>query len=427
MRTGAIIWVGILTVLCLLAAPVAHAQDASADPSSAAKSSKKRFAIGVALPLSGEYAPVGKQVLESIELAARDLGVRLVSKDTEGTPVGAIEAVRELAKDDEILAVLGPIGRRESRAAAQIAQREGIPLFSYASSDAVNRAGNWVYRLRLTPAEQARQLADAVRTHLSDQKRVGILFPESNYGREAAVAFATRFAALGGEVSAVASYPEKTTDFRKPLDELVGKRVHLGKRARYGKRRADGDGYAKIRRKASVDFDLLFIPDFHGRISRLLPFLPQAGLQTGEGGKGTAVQMLGLAGWQGSSMKLTGAHAAGAIYTDLFVGDADGGRSEDFATMFEGKTGRRPVDLDAEVFDSAWMVAKLLQKAQKRHQAAANKPSTAELRLFLANQLPRKPEFSGVSGDLGFGQQGAPVRPVKLYQFDVDGTVTPFR
>lgn len=412
-----------LLALFVLASPTVYAQTSGKEKSP----QKATFAIGVAVPLSGEYAPVGKQVLEAAEVAARDLGVRLVSKDTEGTPVGAAKAVRDLAKDDDVLAVLGPVGRRESQAAAQIAQRLGIPLFSYASSDAVNRAGNWVYRLRLTPAEQATRLAEAVRKHLDDQKRVGILFPESNYGREAAVAFARRFTALGGEVRAVASYPEKTTDFRKPLDELVGKRVHLGKRARYGKRRADGDGYAKVRRKASVDFDLLFVPDFHHRVSRLLPFLPQAGMQTGEGGEGTAVQMLGLAGWQGSSMTLTGAHAAGAIYTDLFVGEADGGRAEDFSTMFEGRTGRRPVDLDAEVFDSAWMVAKLLKKAKERHEEADEKPSTAELRLFLANQLPREPSFSGVSGDLGFGPQGEPIRPVRLYQFDIEGTVTPWR
>jgi ABC-type branched-subunit amino acid transport system substrate-binding protein len=354
----------------------------------------------------------------------------VVTRDTEGTPVGAIAAISELAKDDTVLAVIGPIGQRESRAAAQIAQRVGMPLLSLASDEAVNRAGNWVYRLRLTPAEQAAQLAEAARKHLGDQQRAAIFFPESQYGQEAAVAFADRFTQLGGQISAVASYSEDTTDYRKAVDELVGRRVQVGKRQRVAKRRADGDGYVSVRTKATVDFDLLFIPDFHRRVSRMFPFFPKAGIQTGAGGEGVAVQMLGLSGWQGSSMKLTGAHAAGAIYLDPFAGSADGGRAEDFAMMFEGKTGRQPVDLDAEVFDGAWLVSKLIEGASGRddeQDEKSERPSAAKLRLLVANQLPRDEAIAGVSGELRFGLKGAPLKRLRLYQFDIEGTVTPWQ
>jgi ABC-type branched-subunit amino acid transport system substrate-binding protein len=412
----------ILSAVCVLFSSPVLSQTPP-DPSQ-----KRSLAIGVAVPLSGEYAPLGKQVVEAVELAAADTGTRVVTRDTEGTPVGAIAAITELAEDDNVLAVIGPIGRRESRAAAQVAQRVGIPMLSLASSEGLNHAGNWVYRLRLTPAEQAAQLAEAVRKHLGDQRRAAILFPESTYGREAAVAFAEHFQKLGGQISAVASYSEDTSDYRKAVDELVGKRVHVGKRQQVGKRRADGDGYVSVRRKASVDFELLFIPDFHHRVSRMLPFFPKGGIQTGEGGDGTAVQMLGLSGWQGSSMKLTGAHAAGAIVTDSFAASADGGRSEDFAMMFEGKTGRRPVNLDAEVFDGAWIVGKLIEKAAGRTSGEAGEAtSTAKLRLFLANQLLRDKTVTGVSGEFSFGPRGEPLRRLRLYQFDIEGTVTPWQ
>lgn len=413
--------------MCLCLSSLAFGQDASSNSNTTPESDAPAWAIGLAVPLSGEYAPLGKQVRQAARLAARDAGVRLVAQDTKGTPVGAIEAVRALAEDDQVLCVLGPIGQHESRAAAQIAQRAGMPLLTLASVDAVNQVGNWVYRLRQSPAEQAAALAEAVRERLGDQKTAGIFFPESTYGRQAALAFAERFVALGGSVNAVASYPEDTSDFRKPLGALLGTRVWLGKRARAGKRRADADGYLRLRAKPAVDFDLLFIPDYHQRVARMLPFMPAAGIQTGEGGEGTAVQMLGLRGWQGSSMKLTGAHAAGAIYADVFAGPAEGGRAEDFARMFEGKTGRRPVDLDAQVFDATWMLGKLIERRAATLAEVSSKISPAKRRLDLANHLPRAEHFKGVSGELGFGPDGQPRRPIRLYQFDVEGTVTPWQ
>ncbi len=411
--------------LCVSAPLLAQQHPAGAqDPS---QHQQPTYAVAVAVPLSGKYAPLGKQVLQAARIAARDAGVRLVSKDTEGTPRGAITAVSALAKDDSVLAVIGPIGEHESRAAAVVAQRAGLPLFALASDDAVNRVGNWVYRLRTSPAEQAAGLAVAVRKAMKAQERVGIFFPESVYGQQAAVAFARAFEAHGGRVTAVASYPADTTDFRKPLAELVGTRVHLGRRARAGKHRADRDGYLRVRHKPTVDFDLMFIPDYHQRVARMLPFLPGAGLQNGDGGDGVAVQMLGLSGWQGSSMRLTGAQAAGAIYSDVYVGAADGGRAEDFARMFEGKTGRQPVNLDAEVFDSTWMIAKIIARRVDHAHKTKTDPSTAALRLAVANHRPAKAGFRGVCGAFGFGPQGQPLRPVRLYQFDIGGSVTPYR
>jgi branched-chain amino acid transport system substrate-binding protein len=430
-HTPFIAW--ILLVVCVLVSPPVSSQT-QPEPQPSPKPSS--FAIGVAVPLSGEYAPLGKQVVEAVEIAATDTGVRVVTRDTLGTPVGAITAIDELAKDDTVLAVIGPIGRRESRAAAQVAQRVGMPMLSLASTETVNHAGNWVYRLRLTPAEQAAQLAESVRTNLGDQTRVGIFFPKSKYGREASLSFATRFRQLGGKVNAVASYAEGTSDFRKPVDALVGERVFIGKREPIGTRRADTDGYVSTRRKATVDFDLLFIPDYHQRVARMLPFFPAAGIQTGEGGEGVAVQMLGLSAWQGSSMELTGAHAAGAIFTDTFAGSADGGRSEDFAIMFEGKTGRQPVNLDVEVFDGAWLVGKLIGQTSRHfskdagdqsNDSQSQTASAAKRRLFLANQLPRDKTISGVGGEMGFGARGEPLKRLRLYQFDIEGTVTPWR
>lgn len=400
-------------------------------------------AIGVAVPLSGEYKALGEAVLESARVAVGEGGGRVVARDTLGTPAGAIAAVRQLAADPTVLAILGPVGRRESRAAARAAQRAGVPLFTLAGDASINQAGGWVYRLRQTPAEQASALAETVRKQFGDAPRAGIFFPRSLYGRQAATAFAERFAQLGGRVTAAASYPDDATDFRKALDELVGKKLHIGKHVRAGRQRADRDGYLRIRRDPVVDFDLVFIPDFHTNISRILTFFPAAGLQNGEGGEGEAVQMLGLSGWQGASMRLSGAIAAGAIYSDIFAIEADGGKAQEFALLFEEKTGRRPVNLDAEVFDATWMLAHIMAGMQSEHTtdrssskgaAQHKKDGVRRRRSRVVAHLPRasrqtsaRAVFRGVTGVLYFDAIGAPVRPTRLYQFDIGGSVAPWR
>lgn len=377
-------------------------------------------AIGFAVPTTGEYGPLGKQLVESARLAASETGVDLVVADTEGEPGKAIEAIAKLSKDPRVIAVVGPVGRRESKAAGSAAQRFGIPLFTLSTSEEVNRAGGWVFRVRASAAEQASRMADVARDDL-DHDTAAILYPQTQYGREAARAFARRFNARGGEVTIVANYPTDTTDFRDVLDVIVAKTVYLGKKGTIGKWRTDPHGFARIGRRPVVDFDALFIPDFHHRVARLLSFLPVAGIQNGEGGEGVGVQLLGLAGWQGKTMEFSGGSAAGALYLDTYAGESAGGRVEEFSRTFEAATGRHPVDVEAETFDIVWLLGKLSSSAV----AAAGGKLTDGGRAALVRRLPRETAWTGVTGSLSFDASGAPNRSLGVYRFDADGFVAP--
>jgi len=371
--------------------------------------------VGMALPLTGEYGPVGRQLAQAGRMAAAEKHVELVVEDTAGTPQGAARAVAALAARPRVVAVVGPIGRRESRTAASVAARASLPLFVLSSAEEVNTSSGWVFRVRPSPAEQAARLADVARGRLGS-KRAAILFPKTAYGRSAAVAFAKAFASAGGSIAAVANYPEDMTDFRDVLEVIVGQKVYLGHRARVGKWRADAHGFARIARKPRVDFDTLFIPDFAGRVARILGFLPGAGIQNGEATKGVAVQLLGLAGWQGKAMELAGETAAGAAYLDLFVGEAMGGRQESFSRAFEEKFGRRPVDAEAQAFDAVWLLSTIAGKL---------KSVDAGARATVVRSVPRKKPFSGICGPMAFGTHGEPILHPHLYEFDADGLVSP--
>lgn len=377
-----------------------------------------RVAIGFAVPLSGEYAPVGKQLVQAAQLAGRETRIRIIVADTEGDPAKAVAAVATLANDPDVIAIVGPVGQRESRAAASAAQRFGVPLFSLSTSETINQVGGWVFRVRSSPAEQARAMATVARTSL-ESKSAAIAFPKTEYGEEAALAFADEYIRRGGKVAAVANYPEDMTDYADMLEVLVGTKVYLGKSGTVDRWKTDASGFARTRRKAVVDFDVLFIPDFHTRVARMLPFLPVAGIQNGDGGEGVAVQLLGLAGWQGKSMELAGGVAAGALYLDTFAGESAGGRPEEFSRTFEQAMNRPPVDAEAETFDIVWLLASLAPKA------AASAKDLAEMRANIIRSLPRRQMWQGVAGPLRFGPTGEPLREFGLYRFDGDGLVVP--
>lgn len=374
--------------------------------------------LGVALPLSGDYAALGKNVRSAIELAASG-EVELVIEDTRGEPAGAIEAVTRLAARDDIFAVLGPLGQTESRAAASMAERLRLPLFSISFAEEIDSLGQWAYRIRVSPAEQATLLAKRARKLGIDS--VAILFPRTTFGQRSSVAFARAFIEAGGEVTAVANYPDDTTNFSDVLDVIVGKKVYLdvGPR-RIGKYRRSGSGFVNVRSKGVIDFDALYIPDGHTRVARLVPFLKFAGLGFGEDDVDRAVQLLGMAAWQGHSMRHTEGAATGALYLDTFAGESAGGVAEAFSREFEAQTGRRPTDLEAETYDFVRGLVRV-SKALRQSDVAQAKWREQTLR-----RLPWKSPWSGAAGNVQFGRGGVPVREYRFYKFDVDGHVVPW-
>ncbi len=371
--------------------------------------------VGLILPLSGPFGPVGRQLREAAEFAAQNANVVLRVLDSKGTPQGALAAMVELAKDPNVWTVIGPLGNHESLAAAGMAERLAIPLLVLNGSEALNRSSDWIFRPRPSSAEQVDMLLGAMAGR--GLGRIAILYPDNAYGHRAAVSFAKRAPSLGIVITAVSPYDEKTTHFTQALEVLTGRRIRIQPNRRILDKRSDAQGYLTVRQESHVDFDGLFVPDMHGRVARMLPFLERAGIQDGRGGKGAAVQLLGLAGWQGAAIALAGPLAAGALYVDPFAPAATGGVAEEFYSRFLAEFGRAPVDLEAQVFDVVSFVGKSLDSLSQKELSEG--PRKSLRRTYLGQRL------NGVCGTLEFDRTGAPTVSWGLYRFDDDGVVTP--
>jgi ABC-type branched-subunit amino acid transport system substrate-binding protein len=142
--------------------------------------------------------------------------VQLAVRDTKGDPVRAAQAVRELAGEG-VIAIVGPIDRREAAAAARVAESLSVPLLALDVADgAAPQAG--LFHALPTPASRAAALAGyaaARRVH-----KVAVVAPDNAYGRKQAKAFADAARAAGLQVVAEERYEPQTTSFGPLIKRL---------------------------------------------------------------------------------------------------------------------------------------------------------------------------------------------------------------
>jgi len=346
--------------------------------------------LGVVLPLTGPYASYGEESLRGILLAAHVFSgepvaavepasdvasggrgrVRVIVRDCGGDPLRAAAAVRELARFDDVIAILGPLRSTTSEAAARAAEEEGIPLIALTNAERVPRERPFVFRLRTTPEDELRYLVDHAFTKLG-ARRFAVLYPDDGYGRGMRDEFWRMVEEQGGWLVAAAAYEPGSTDFGNAIREMIGYSLLTGSEhgalveresfLRRG-RRLPPAGAAKAREIADgmigpegevlppiVDFDALFIPDGYEQIGLLAPQLAFNEL--------TGVQLLGAGDWYHEELiEIAQEHVSGAVISALFDARSRFGFVAEFAEGYRDAFGREPDAFSAHSYDAANLV-----------------------------------------------------------------------
>jgi len=382
--------------------------------------------IGVVLPLSGSFARFGEESLQGILLAAglydgpsasgTGPGVKLRIRDTAGRPELAAEAVRELAADPEVSAIVGPLLSGESEAAAAAADAAGVPLLALSSREEIAHGRSFVFRLRTTPQEEITALVDHA-VHDLGALRFAILYPRDRYGRGAHKLFWEAVEQAGGRVVAVAAYDPSANDFADPIRQLLGysmlspaeesmlaQRANLERRAR----RLAPQAAAKLREEARaltgpggtplppiVDFDVLFIPESYEKVVLIAPQLAFH--------EAFGMRLAGTSGWYHPDLlELGRRHVAGARFSSLFFPDSPLPNAREFARRYQLVFSSAPGAFGAQGYDAAQLV--LLQLAHGSHSRSAVRDGVLAVR-----------GFPGASGVLSMREDGnAHKRPFLL-------------
>ena len=168
--------------------------------------------VGCLLPLSGQLSNVGFRVQRGMELAAKGTSVELVFRDTHSDPGSVPALVQELARDERVAAILGPLTSAAAQVAAETAQAAGVPLIALSQKEGLTQTGSSIFQAFLTPRQQVRALVS--RTLGLGIKKFAVLYPDSNYGRTFQQLFQDELAAQGGgEVWLQSFYASGTQEF----------------------------------------------------------------------------------------------------------------------------------------------------------------------------------------------------------------------
>ncbi len=322
--------------------------------------------IGVVLPLSGNDADAGKQVLAGIrcahEMLRRDLGKdvqlpELVVRDDRGQSARADAAVRELAEQG-VAAVLAGYRSSEALAVKSAAAELQLPILTpTATNDGVTERNPYMFRASFSDRQQAKALAYYAR-YRRRCGRMGVflnLDENAVYSRDLGRQTAQEFVNYGGRLAGSAGFRESMTDFRPQLRELL-----------------------------AAGLDVLFVPSYSacaGRIVRQARELGYRGL------------ILGGDGWNGAEfLRECGKNPGDVAFSTVYSPDLHIPAQESFVRLFQELNHREPSVNEALGFEAMMLMFMATREAYDSDQI---RERFAQIR-----------SYPGVSGEVQMAADG---------------------
>jgi len=204
------------------------------------------------LPLSGSNEKIGTEIKEGFEFAfqeynlQKNANLKVMVKDYGEEVITAIRAYQELAKNNNILAVLGPIENDISAACAALSDYESLPIVSPTATETeLTQLTDKFFQLNSSVAQRAEYLAQYATDSLH-LKRYATFAPLDNHFVKMVSKFTENIRNKGGEIIAQEWY--------YPGDQNVNKQFMNLKRI--GLRYAFADSVLKVKpelRQEQVD------------------------------------------------------------------------------------------------------------------------------------------------------------------------------
>ncbi len=196
-------------------------------------SGKTSVKIGAVLPLMRQSPPsamkeIGNEVSEGVLLAFeeyanepnRKVKVALEMRDTERDTARASRGVQDLAADNDVIGILGPVFSSSTLAAARAANARHIPLVSpTANTNGIAAIGPYVFQAN--PDYEARGRAMArYAVNVRKCSTLAVLAPSDTYAKYLAEGFLKGAQELGAKVLATEWYQKGSPVLRTQMEEI---------------------------------------------------------------------------------------------------------------------------------------------------------------------------------------------------------------
>ncbi len=369
--------------------------------------SVKPGVIGCLLPLSGPFSIYGQEVLNGIQLGMglfdelEDMGIELIIKDTAGHEEEAVSHVDALVEKNQVMAIIGPLASKTSRAAAQRAQQRGVPIITLTQMDGITSIGDMVFRNFLTPTNEVKILTEKAVNEMG-MTRFGILYPDNTYGRFMMNRFWDMLEVLGGMVTAVESYDPAETDFASQIKKMVGlyyprpesvKQMLREMKAMSMEGKAEEEEENKEEKDEEeepepiVDFDAVFVPDYYQHVALIAPQFPFHNV--------FKVRLLGTNLWQSPELiAQAGEYLQGAVFSTGFFVEGPSAQIRDFVASYRDSFDAEPGILAATGYDTINFLKTLIKSGDLRS------------RKDFRDGLLSAGGYGGLTGEIAFDDRG---------------------
>lgn len=288
-----------------------------------------RIALLLPTSASGQTGLIAKNLKQAAELALfdfEDADIQLITKDTQGTPEGALAAA-QAAIDANADVIVGPLFAKSVRAVAPLATGRGIPVLAFSSDATVAQPG--VHLLSF----QAHQEIDRIVAHAVERgmRTFAGLIPNDAYGKIMEREFRDAVQRRGAQILALETYAPGASGMlqtSQKLFETVAGAQELG-----------------------TPVDALFVPGDASTLPTLGPIIGYTKVDT------TRIKLLGNGGWDFPNL---GRHKA---YIGGWFAAAEPGGFSAFSQKFAATFGSAPPRVSSLAYDGISIVATLAQRA----------------------------------------------------------------
>ncbi|MDQ1620612.1 MAG: branched-chain amino acid transport system substrate-binding protein [Actinomycetota bacterium] len=227
LRHGAAAAVAATAVLALAAGCAGSSLDQPAAESSASKGAAVK--VGLLVPLSGVYAPLGKDMKNGFDLYLDQHDGKLGGREAKVTeadegegPQTGVPAATKLVQQDKVAAVVGVVNSAIALGVRNLFDEAKIPLVianAGANDITGSQASDYVWRTAFSNAAVNEAIGATVAKDMAG-KSVYILAPDYAAGKEQMAGFKKTFTAAGGKVAGEQYTPfGKTQDFQPYLSK----------------------------------------------------------------------------------------------------------------------------------------------------------------------------------------------------------------
>lgn len=377
--------------MCCLAAGIAMAMVFS--PSAFCKR-ETVIKIGINAPLTGDIPKVGEGTkyaaqmwLEDIEKAGglavggKKYKVELIVEDNESKAESAVKANTKMISQDDVLAIVGPQSSKQAVPAGEVANKYKTVMISPWSTNpdtTMNRP--FVFRGCFLDPFQGPVVANFITDEFSFTTAAVLYDVASDYPKGLAEVFKAAWEKKHGAGSIVAfeSFTTKDTDFSSQLTKIIQSGAQV-----------------------------LFTPQYYNEV----PLIAKQAKELGWKGP-----IVGSDSWgSAETVELCGEACYGQFFSSHYAAAGAQGATKAFIDRYNKKYGYIPDDVAALTWDA-------LRLAQQAIQNTGKLTGRIEKdRQAVRDSLAQIKDFSGITGNMTFTEEGDPVKCAVIVKINDKG------